>query len=231
MSVHEKHRERLDRRVREYGLEVLEAHEQLEELLFAVIPRGDTNALAHRLLERFITVAGVLNADYEELLTVEGVGKRAAMFLTSLPALLGITERSLTAEAPPTLKSLEEIQSFVTTYFYGKLIEAAYLFSLNSSYKLLAVTKISEGTHGQTHIYPSRVVKQALRDNASIALVVHNHPCGELKPSKNDLVLSRALGNAFNAVDIVFADSIVVSGTQIYSIRSNGYLTEPCSEY
>ena len=198
MSLHEEHRKRLDRKVNTLGLHLLEIHEQLEHLLFAVIPRGDTNELAHRLLERFRSVAGVINADPEELMEIEGVGKRTAMFLTSLPALLGIVQRGMTVGAPTQFKNHGQIKDFVKTYFYGKLVEEAYLFSLNSSYRLLAVSRISSGIRGETYIYPEKVARQALLDKASVGVVVHNHPCGDVKPSVDDIKLSRALLDAFN---------------------------------
>jgi len=123
MSLHQKHRERLDKKVNEYGMEMLEPHEQLEYLLFAVIPRGDTNALAHRLLDRFITVGGVINASIDELMTIDGVGKSTARFLTSMPQLLGIVERSITVAEPPVLSDPEKIADFAKTYFYGTPFE------------------------------------------------------------------------------------------------------------
>ncbi|MBE7023911.1 MAG: hypothetical protein IJ285_04745 [Clostridia bacterium] len=224
MNIHDGHRRRLDRKVREQGLEMLEPHEQLEHILFAVIPRGDTNKIAHNLLKRFVTVAGVLNADFEELLTVEGVGERTAMFLTTLPQLLGVVERSIFEGAPPKLDSLEAIEEFVKTYFYGKLTEAAYIISLNSTYRVLAISKVLEGGQSEIYCYLSKFVKRAVRDNASSVLVVHNHPCGNLNPSVEDVTTSRKLEKAFEAVDIVFADSIIVAEGKALSMRQNGYI-------
>jgi len=221
VSVHDGHRARLDKKVIEKGIEMLAPHEQLEHLLFAVIPRGDTNAIAHRLLERFVTVAGVLNADYEQLIKVEGVGKRTAMFLSTLPQLLGVVERSVTVDAPPKLDTTEAIFEFARTFFYGKLIEEVYVLSLNSSYRLLAVTKLSEGVQDETTVYPFMAVKQAILDNASVAIIAHNHPCGKAKPSQADVDLSARLLLAFKAVNIELHDSIVVAGGQCYSIASN----------
>lgn len=231
MSLHEEHRKRLDRKVNTFGLDMLEIHEQLEHLLFAVIPRGDTNELAHRLLERFRSVAGVINADPEELMTIEGVGKRTAMFLTSLPALLGIVQRGMTVGAPTQFENHEQIKDFVKSYFYGKLVEEAYLFSLNSSYRLLAVSKISSGISGETYIYPEKVARQALLDRASVGIVVHNHPCGKINPSVPDIKLSRALLDAFNSVGIELEDSIVVCNEEVFSMREKGYLEKICKEY
>ncbi len=231
MGLHDKHRMRLDKKVCENGLEMLEPHEQLEYILFTVFARGDTNALAHRLLDRFISVAGVLNADVEELMEVDGVGHRTAMFLTSLPDLLGIVERSLTVDAPPQLDTPEKIEKFARTYFYGKLTEAAYLISLNSTYRILAVHKISDGAQHEIYVYPSRVVKRAIRDNASAVIVVHNHPCGSVKPSVDDIMVSRNLARALDAVDIVFADSVIISEGKIFSIQKSGYIDVTSREY
>ncbi len=224
MSIHDKHRERLDKKVRENGLESLEPHEQLEHILFAAIPRGDTNSIAHRLLDKYKTIAAVLNADAEELVQIEGVGKRCATFLTTLPSLLGIVERSLISDEPIMLDTVQKIVSFAKTYFYGKLTEEAYLLCLNSTYRLLAINRISRGAHDETYVYPAQVVRQAIRDNACAAILIHNHPCGEVKPSSGDVTLSRDLARAFDAVDIIFGDSVIVTEREFFSMREMGYL-------
>ncbi len=218
MNVHDKHRERLDKKVMEHGLELLEPHEQLEYLLYAVIPRGDTNKLAHNILERFKTISGAINASVDELLTVEGVGRSTARFLTSLPELLGIVERSILTDKPLKLDGYEKLANFVKTFFYGKLTESAYMLSMNSSFRLLSITRISEGVQGETAVYVPKVVRQALNDRASTVVIVHNHPCGLVNPSVADMELSKKLQKCFEMVDIDFFDSLIVSGNDVYSI-------------
>ena len=223
-GTHDKHRERLDRKVIRDGIEFLEPHEQLEFILFAVIPRGNVNEVAHKLLERFGSLSGVFNADIEQLTEFDGIGARAAKFLKTLPSLLGITERNLKYNQPPRLFAHEEITDYASTFFYGKMLEEAYLFSLNSSFRLRCVSRISKGGETHTYIHPKQVVKQAIYDNAAVALVVHNHPCGSAAPSFEDISLSRQLNDALAAVDIKFLDSVIISGQRSYSIRANGYL-------
>lgn len=224
MSLHDKHRERLDKKVRENGLESLEPHEQLEHILFAAIPRGDTNDTAHRLLKKYKTIAAVLNADPEELKDIEGVGQRCSMFLTTLPSVLGIVERSMKFDEPIILDTTERIVSFAKTYFYGKLTEEAYLLCLNSTCRLLSVNRISKGAHDETYIYPAQVVRRAIRDNACAAILVHNHPCGEANPSSGDVTLSRNLARAFETVEIIFGDSVIIAENDFFSMREKGYL-------
>ena len=67
MSIHEGHRQRLKNRFRAEGLDHFEEHQVLELLLYYVIPRKDTNPIAHALLERFGSLSQVLEAQPEEL--------------------------------------------------------------------------------------------------------------------------------------------------------------------
>lgn len=218
MSLHDEHRKRLDEKVNEYGLESLNPHEQLEYILYAVIPRGNTNEMAHNILDRFKTISGAINASMEELMTIEGVGRSTARFLTSLPPLLGIVERSILIDKPLKLDGLDKIAKFVKTYFYGKLIESAYVLSMNSSFRLLSVSRISEGVQGETAVYVPKVVRQVLNDKASVVVIVHNHPCGLVNPSVADITLSEKLRECFKLIDIELLDSLIVSGNDVFSI-------------
>ena len=86
---HTGHRERMKAEFLARGLEGWPDHRVLELLLFYTIPQGDVNDLAHELVERFGSLAGVLDASVEELKKVKGVGDHTAVFLRMLPAVLG----------------------------------------------------------------------------------------------------------------------------------------------
>ena len=82
-NPHEGHREKLRQRfIRENGFEHFEDHQILELLLFYANPRGDTNPTAHALLNEFGSLKGVLEARPEMLMTVNGVGERAATLIS-----------------------------------------------------------------------------------------------------------------------------------------------------
>ena len=79
MSIHDGHRDKMRRRFLETGLAGFADHEALELLLFYAIPRRDTNALAHQLLNRYGSLEAVLAAPVEDLQKMEGVGVSAAL--------------------------------------------------------------------------------------------------------------------------------------------------------
>ena len=66
-SIHDGHRQRLRDRFIEYGMESFTDIEALEILLFYAVPRRDTNALAHALLDHFGSYRGVMEADFDAL--------------------------------------------------------------------------------------------------------------------------------------------------------------------
>ena len=80
-NPHAGHRQRMKEEFLRTGAANMADHRLLELILFFSIPQGDVNPLAHDLLDRFGTLAGVLQAPYERLLTVPGVGPNTAMLL------------------------------------------------------------------------------------------------------------------------------------------------------
>ena len=87
--LHRGHRHRMFQRFMEGGFDGYCPHEILEQLLFEVLPRRNTNELAHELTDRFGSLRGVLLAGRDELLTVRGVGERTADFLVSVLPTVG----------------------------------------------------------------------------------------------------------------------------------------------
>ena len=119
MSVHDGHRERLRSRFLNDGLDHFNDIQALELLLFYAIPRRDTNEIAHGLLERFKTVAQVLDAPVEELKKVPGVGDNAATFL-SLVSAMGRYYLISQANRVEILNSIEECGNYLMPFFRGK---------------------------------------------------------------------------------------------------------------
>jgi DNA repair protein RadC len=84
---------------------------------------------------------------------------------------------------------------------------------------VLAVEDLFKGTVDQSAIYPREVIKRAFELNASGLIFVHNHPSGDLKPSKSDLSLNRKLIEACLAVNLTPLDHLIISPTGFVSIK------------
>ena len=111
INLHEGHREKMrDRFIRDKGFENFEDHQILELLLFYANPRGDTNPVAHKLLDTFGSMKGVLEARPEQLIAVEGVGKQAATLISMVVPLTRVWHRCA-MEAPEKIGNNSNIKN------------------------------------------------------------------------------------------------------------------------
>ena len=222
MSDHAGHRQRLKDRFREEGLDHFAEHQVLELLLFYCIPRVDTNLLAHSLLDRFGSLAQVLEAPPEELEKVPGIGPNAATFL-SLTTAVGRYYLINRANNHVILPSIEKCGEYLIPFFYGRRNETVYLLCLDAKCKVLCCKEIGEGSVNSAGISIRRIVETALGANATSVILAHNHPSGLALPSGEDVQTTRRVGAALHAVEITLVDHIVVAEDDFVSLHQSGY--------
>ena len=222
MSIHASHRKRVKERFRIEGLEGFDEVHALELLLFYAIPQGDVNPLAHRLLEHFGNLRQVLEAPTEQLLAVDGVGEHTAVLLGLVK---GLAQKYLISEDKDikVLRTLEECSRYLMDRFVGRRDETVLLLCLDARRKILACRVISEGSVNSAEVSTRKVVEAALTLNATSVVLAHNHPSGIAVPSMEDIVTTRRMAIALDAVGVLLEDHIVVADRDYVSLRESKY--------
>lgn len=224
---HAGHRQRMREKVEKIGLAFLPEHEQLEYILYSVIPRGNTNEIAHELLQRFYSIYGVLSADVSELSAINGVGPRTAEFLHILPSVLGIVNRSKIAYENDNSIVLSDIKStvdFVRTLFLDTISENIFIIYLNKSFRVINFERLNDGSMDSVAFDIGKTVRHAFLNNAYYIVAAHNHPSGYVNPSIDDMNATKRLDNAASILGITLLDHVIVSGDKYYSFRENAYI-------
>lgn len=195
----------------------------LEYLLFFVIPRRNTNIIAHDLLNRFHTFANVLEATEEELQTVNGIGPAAAEFLH---ALFEVHRYCLQCGVgtPRRLQDTDRIADYLVPRFRGKKQEQLLLLALDDRDKLLRTIWLDEGSLGSLNVNISKVAAQALSAGATTVVLAHNHPGGLAVPSKDDVMATANLMRALAVLQIRVRDHFIIAGEDWLSMRESGRL-------
>ena len=225
--MHEGHRTRVKRRFLEEGLDSFSDIQALELLLFYVIPRADTNPIAHALLDHFGSLSQVLEAGVEELQKVKGVGENAAVFLTLIPQMgrFYLVDRTKQASILPTLDSCAQ---YLLPRFFGRKTETVFLLCLDAKCKLLCCKEVGQGGTNSTGISIRKVVETAIGVNASTVVLAHNHPSGLAVPSPEDIQTTRQIAQALRAVEITLADHIIVADDDYVSIAMSDQRFNEC---
>ncbi len=222
MSIHEGHRDRLKKRFLENGLDGFTEVQALELMLFYCIPQKDTNPLAHTLLDRFGTLAQVLEAPVEELRKVPGVGEHTAVFLHLITeaARFYMVSRGTQETILPTLESCAQ---YLLPFFFGRKVETVFLLCMDAKCKVLCCKEIGEGGINSAGISIRRVVETALATGATSVVLAHNHPSGIALPSNEDVQTTRRVAIALQAVEVQLVDHVVVADGDYVSMAQSGH--------
>ena len=218
-NPHAEHRQRMRNLVRTQGFDGMADHNVLEFLLFYAIPRKDTNELAHRLIAQLGSLSQVLEAPVERLTEVEGVGESTALLLHTVFALHGRLSRSDSKEKI-LLETPEDIIRFLRERFRGARKETAFLLCMDATGRLRNCCKLGEGSTEAVIIDKRAVMEAALRCDASVTVLAHNHPNGVAAPSREDLTLTEDCARMLHAVGIRLADHIIEGGGEYLSLAS-----------
>ncbi len=221
MTMHDGHRRRLRERFRTEGLENFAPHEVLELLLFYARARGDVNPLAHRLLEVFGTLRGVLEAPVDQLCAVEGIGEETAALISLMVPMFRRYEMCL-CEKSRKLARYSEVQRYCTALMAGLRKERFYVICVSSQMRVLGQRLIAEGSISEVPAYPRLVVETALNQNAYGIILCHNHPGGEAIPSMGDVDVTRELEAVLAKLGIALMEHIIVADNDCYSMIQHG---------
>ena len=147
-----KHRERLRQRYAQGGPEALPDYEFLELLLFSVIPRRDTKPIAKRLIERFKTFGGVVNAGIPALEEAK-LSRNAAIMLTAMRDMaLRVARQEVLNQ--PVIASWQKLLDYVNAAMMHEKSEQFRLLFLDKKNALIADEVQQQGTVDHTPVYP-----------------------------------------------------------------------------
>lgn len=219
--AHGGHRERVKERALREGLDNFPPHNAMELLLFYGVPQGDTNDIAHALIDTFGSFESALDAPYDKLLEVPGVGPHTATLLKLMPQfcryyLDRFDQPGTIVDTPAKMGDLFRFK------YVGMENEAVYAAALDSKYKLIKVKKIAEGTINATALTVKMIADFAITSGTVYIVLSHNHPHGVALPSSEDITTTAMLRKALLGIGIRILDHIIVAENDYVSMAQSG---------
>lgn len=223
MGIHDGHRARVRKRFLDHGLENFDDITALEFLLFYARPQGDTNPLAHALLDRFGSLGAVLEAPVSELVKVPGVKETTAALLKLIPAM---SRRFLIQQNnfDGAVDSPAKASRYLLPYFIDAREERSYALFLDVKRRPLGCVELHRGVVNAVGVDARKLASLALERNAVYVILAHNHPSGVALPSAEDEESTRRLAETLKLVGVVVSDHIVMAGGDYVSMRECGML-------
>lgn len=197
--------------------------------LIAILLRTGTakdNALEiarHVLREAKDNLNLLAQFDVNKLKNMDGLGPAKAV--TIMAALeLGRRRNMEEVMELPVFTSSNDAYRFFHSLIGDSNQEEAWYITLNNAHKLKGYYSLSKGGKTGTIIDIKLIMKQAIYDEASAIIIAHNHPSGNLKPSEQDINITRKLKESGSLMEISLLDHIIVAQNGYYSFADEGML-------
>ena len=207
-------------RLLEYGARSL-SDAELIAVLMRTGRRGRGAVVeAHSLLADVGGLAGVARLDFRELVARPGLGPAKA---ATLLAAVELGHRFAKAEVR-TAERLDQPEiagEFLVSRLQRESREVFGFLSLDGRHRYLATHELTLGTRTQAPVDGAELFRLALLDRATGLLLFHNHPSGDLEPSRDDLELTRRLVMGGQLVGVSVHDHLIVAGGRWLSLRSS----------
>lgn len=201
-------------------------HELLEILLFSLVPRKDTNTLAHKILRVFGSLGGVFGASVKSLMTVDGVGPRVASGL----AVIGETYKRI---AEQEKKDIEEywtspvvIEKYLKKIFKDYKNEQFIVVLLNARYKKLTHLAFEDKNKYSVSVDIPEIITAFAVFKPKFAIIAHNHPSENCFPSSQDDFTTKKLNILCEIHNVKLSDHLIITKNSVFS-----YFKEKRMEY
>ncbi len=173
---------------------------------------------ANGLLVEHGGLAGLARLGVRELLRRPGIGPAKA---AAVAAALELARRLARVELDHAeqLDRPDVVGDFLVARLRRERQEVFGLVTLDARHRLVGVHDLTRGTRNQSPVDPAEVLRTALIDDAAGVIVYHNHPSGDLEPSRDDIALTRRLVEAGDVVGVPVLDHLVVAGGRWLSLR------------
>lgn len=216
-SIDDRPREKLETRGSKYLSDA--------ELLAIIINNGTRNKSAVDLAKEILAAADndlskLTKKDFAFYKQFDGIGKAKAITIAAAIEL-GSRFNFKKSTSLPSFRSPEEIAQYIIPSFIGEVKEKFVVLLLNSKLQLTRKVEVSVGSATKSIVDPLEVFKQAILENSSRIVAIHNHPSGDATPSQQDISVTSMLINAGQILNIELLDHIIVANETYYSLRDN----------
>ena len=197
------------------------------ELLAIIIRIGTGGTTALDLARAILTDLGNLRAlasrSPEELMRTRGIGEAKAVELVAAFEI-GRRLQAVRETGKTVIRSPEDVAAIMIPRLRDATREMFYVLALDSKNGLVREIELTVGTLNASLVHPREVFKAAIDHRAASVIVVHNHPSGNLEPSREDVQVTKQLQEAGKIVDIPLHDHVIIAGNAYASMAERGFL-------
>lgn len=198
------------------------------ELIAILISSGSTELTAVELSKLILSkVNNNLNElaklGIQDLLKFKGIGEAKAVSIISALEL-GRRRKDVDKTQDIKIDTPQRTYNYIKPYLLDLKHEEFWILLTNRNNVLIKHFQISIGGVSGTFVDKKIIFKHAIENLASMIVLIHNHPSGNLKPSEIDLRLTKDIVETGKLIDIPIVDHLIFTDTEYYSFAENNLI-------
>jgi len=204
-------------KAKNYGISILNDKELLKILIGSGQKDCPLDVIAEKLLD-LLDSAGE-TPDLESLLKIKGMGlARSSLILASLE----FSRRHYLSQNK-RITHPESIYNLLS-HMSDRRQECFFTISLNGAHEHIKTRQISQGLVNRTIVHPREIFADPITDRAAAIAISHNHPSGNLAPSREDIEITKRTVKAGKILGIPVLDHIIFSSNGYFSFMEEGLM-------
>lgn len=216
--------ERPRERLMNIGVDNLSNSELLAILLKTGTKDMSVKELSNYILKEIDNFLDLRNITLEKLKSIKGIGDAKACELLAAIELGKRLNAKYDNLKKIKIVNANNIFEYYRNIFIDKKQEYFYAIYLDTKNNIIKDKLLFIGTINQSLVHPREIFKEAYLLSASSIILIHNHPTGNVSPSKNDINLTKNIINVGNLLGIKVLDHIIIGDNNYYSFIENGVL-------
>ena len=219
-DIHKGHRARMKSKLQNHGARIFDTYELLEMLLYYAVPYKDTNPIAKRLLARFGSLEGVLDAEREELMSVDGIGEYCADFIR-LARRVKLENDALEFTSPIIVFDNYRVAGEYVCLHFATTDSKICILLLDNGMRLIGVKDIPGDSFSSGGVKAKHFIDATLNSRATIVIIAHHNVHGPLFPTESDMATDKLIRTELSALGVVVAEHYVVCGKRYMGIKAD----------
>lgn len=207
-----------------YGAEALSK----SELLAILVGSGNGEENAVSLMQRIMHDSGdnlqnLATKSLDELRKYKGIGTAKAVTIKAACQIAKLMQAE-NVDKGTQMDSPQKVNDYFAPKLSGKPNEEVWIMLLNTRLQVIGDKQISKGGITESSVDIRLIMREAVTALATSMILVHNHPSGNVSPSREDDRLTLKLAEAGRLMNITLQDHVIVGGGKYFSYRDEGKL-------
>jgi DNA repair protein RadC len=204
-------------RAKLYGVDNLSDADLLSIVLRSGTKDISVKDLSNILLNNINGINNLSHITYHELIKIKGIGETKALEILSIVEL---AKRINSSDINKSIKldNSDKVHDMFKRYFINLKKEKFIVIYLNNAKRIIEFKELFIGTKNMSLVDPSEIIKYAILNDSVFIVCIHNHPSGNLTPSKEDIELTKKLIDGAKLYNIKVLDHLITDGINYLSI-------------